>query len=131
VNRALRWLALLAPAVGAAGTIGFMLFAGDFSTTGNWLFFTGLSAWSAAPYAAMAFVGRAFGAERVPLAIVTGGAVLLVGFAGWVLLSAFFLHPDAQSGLVFLFLPLWQAVLFLPVLLVAWGWRRLRQVSAG
>jgi hypothetical protein len=48
-----------------------------------------------------------------------------------VLLSAFFLHPDAQSGLVFLFLPLWQAVLFLPVLLVAWGWRRLRQVSAG
>jgi len=131
VSRVLNWTALVAPSASALGTIGFMLFVGDFSTTGNWLFFAGLSVWSAAPYAAMVAVGRAFRTETVPLAIVAGASLLLGGFAAWVLVSAFFLHPDAQSGLVLLFLPFWQAVLFLPVLLIAWGWRRLRRFSAG
>lgn len=131
MSRTLRWVSLIAPAVGAAGSIGFMLFVGDFDGVGSWLFFAGLAAWTAAPYAAMAAIGRAFRAEPVPLAIVTGGMLLCIGLGAWILIGAFILYPDAQSGLVFLFIPFWQALLFLAVLLIAWGWRRLRRFSAG
>ncbi|HSC47022.1 MAG TPA: hypothetical protein VLG68_02945, partial [Gammaproteobacteria bacterium] len=60
MSRTLKWISLIAPAVGAGGSIGFMLFVGDFDGVGSWLFFAGLAAWTAAPYAAMAAVGRAF-----------------------------------------------------------------------
>lgn len=129
--RVLQRLAFAVPLVGALGGIGFMLYVGDFHSWGDWLFFTVISAWTAAPYVAMAVVGRTFRAERGPLAIVCAGSILLMGLAAWVMVEAFFVGPDAQSGLVFLFIPFWQALFFLPFLLAAWGWRRMRRFSAG
>jgi hypothetical protein len=50
------------------------------------------------------------------------GALAISGYGLLVLVHAFFVEPDAQSGLVFIFLPFWQlagALLLYPVALYA------------
>jgi hypothetical protein len=68
--------------------------------------------WGVSPYLYLAALNRwmkAPGPVRATLII-----AVLAGLMGiWMLFDAIFLNPDAQSGLAFLFTPLWQWFLLL------------------
>lgn len=72
----------------------------------------GFLAWGVSPYLYLAAMNR-WAKTRAAGKAVLVIAVLASLIGVWVLLDAMFLHPDAQSGLAFLFAPLWQWFLLL------------------
>lgn len=105
-------------AAGALITLGFMLHAGSPGQPSWWLGFLLIGAWSLAPYGVCAAAGRRVSAGREGLVWLAASA-LLTGMSAALLYDAFVARPDAQSGLVFVFLPLWQLVGLAPVAPVA------------
>jgi len=65
-------------------------------------------------------------AEAVLVAFAT--TIAVSGFALYIYTVAFFVKPDAQSGLVFLFIPLWQWIAALVGLGVSWLLERRKPV---
>ncbi len=106
-------------AVGAATTLGFMVDAGEPARPAWWLLFVPFAAWGLAPYAAVAVAARRARGSRAPARVLLAAAALLVAGSAALLYDAFVRHLDPQSGLVFLFLPLWQIVGLAPFLVLA------------
>jgi hypothetical protein len=100
-------------------TAGLLLKAADLSA-GLTLFLVILLAWCVSPYAliALALRGRWGSTEAVLVAFAT--TIAVCGFALYIYIITFFVKPDAQGGLVFLFVPLWQWIGALAGLGVAW-----------
>jgi hypothetical protein len=100
-------------------TVGLLLKAADLSA-GLVLFLVLVLAWCVSPYALLALALRRpwMSTEAVLVAFAT--TIAVSGFAMYIYTVAFFVKPDAQSGLVFLFIPLWQWVGALIGLGVAW-----------
>jgi hypothetical protein len=72
----------------------------------------GFIAWSLAPYLYLMGLNKLVSAKAAIIA--TFVATLLISVFGLALLiDAMFIHPDAQSGLVFIFAPLWQLLFLL------------------
>jgi hypothetical protein len=85
-----------------------------------------------APYIAMLLCLRLFaGADRIAAAFAFGAA--LIGVAGVAAYFATaFVHPDAQGGLIFLFMPVIQLVAGVALLMICVLWLRLaRTPGAG
>lgn len=102
LRQAVRTIAL----VSALATIGFMAWVADWTTKASVLaFMIGLIAWCVLPYAGVALAGRKAGGSISGTLAVLATAIVVPGFAAVVYIDAFFIHLDAQGGLVFLFVP--------------------------
>jgi hypothetical protein len=95
---------------GAVATLGFMIHAADRTRPSWWISFVLFAAWALLPYAAMGAAARLRPSNRSSRSVLLAAAVLLSGLSALVLYDVFVAHPDAQSGLVVLILPLWQLV---------------------
>jgi len=121
--------------LGALVTLGFMLHAGSPDRPLWWIGFLPFGAWGVLPFGLLAFSilarrgwmggwlrGSARGGPAASLLLVA--AILLTGVSTFLLYQAFIAEPDAQSGIVFVFLPIWQIVAMLPFILGAQSLRR-------
>jgi hypothetical protein len=115
-------------ATGAVVTLGFMLDAGEPGASGWWLLFLGFGAWALLPYGVVALVAIRLGSSLASLRVLLAAALLLTGASSLLLYQAFVVDLDPQSGIVFVFLPVWQLVGLAPFLLLA-GWLRSRGQS--
>jgi len=93
-----------------------------YESAGGYLVLSGFLAWAASPY--LYLLGMAMrGGLPVPVRLCTLAAALLVSVGGVLLLvDAAFVHIDAQGGLVFIVLPVyqWLAIASLHVLGRLW-----------
>lgn len=114
-------------ACGAAAVVGFMIFAGEPAQPLWWLGFLLFAAWGLVPFAIVyRFAQRNAASERALWVMLTAATFLAAG-GFFVLRDAFLLHPDAQSGILFVVLPVWQSIALIPFLAVA---RRLSSPSS-
>ena len=98
-------------AVAAIATVSLEVRAASQPVSGVGL---GFMAWGISPYLYLAAMNRWMKTPLATMAILIIAA--LCGVLGiWMLVDATFLNPDAQSGLAFLFAPLWQWFLLLVV----------------
>ncbi|MBW2416282.1 MAG: hypothetical protein JRG76_17430 [Deltaproteobacteria bacterium] len=97
-------------AAGACITLGFMVYAGSPGEPGWWLGFL--------PFAGVAWSVR-IRRDGPGATLLLVGAVLLTSASTFLLYQAFVAEPDAQSGIVFVFLPVWQILAMLPFVLGA------------
>ena len=74
----------------------------------------GIVVWAVSPYIYLAIMTRLI-SHNIPAIIVAVLAFLAGGFGAWGLVDTMFLNPDAQGGLAFIVLPLWQWVLLVLV----------------
>jgi hypothetical protein len=95
---------------GSLLTLGFMVYAGRPSSVGWFVKIVPFAIWAVVPFAGGALVCRSVRPSPRGLAIVAAAAALLACGTAVLLYHAFVIAPDAQSGLLFLFLPLWQAL---------------------
>ena len=102
--------------VGAVATLGFMVYAGQPGRASWWLFALPFAAWTLVPYALVTAETRRHLSNRGSLSVLCAAAVLLSSASIVLLYLAFVAQPDAQSGLVLVFLPLWQSFGLLPFL---------------
>ena len=102
--------------VGAVATVGFMGYAGRPANALWWLFALPLAAWTLVPFGLVAAEARRYTADLGSLSLLCAAAALLSASSIGLLYLAFVAKPDAQSGLVLVFLPLWQVLGLLPFL---------------
>jgi hypothetical protein len=76
--------------------------------------------WCLSPYARLALALRRPWKSTEAVLVAFATTIAVSGFALYIYTVAFFVKPDAQSGLVFLFIPLWQWIGALAGLGVAW-----------
>jgi len=105
--------------LGFLTTLGFMLYAGEPSKSTWWLFFVPFAGWAGAPYAITGLAVRRSAASRASQVVLLLTAIALTGFGCSMLYTAFVTHIDAQSGIVFVFLPVYQLMGLVPLLLIA------------
>jgi hypothetical protein len=106
-------------AVGSLVTLGFMVYAGRPSSLGWFVGIAPFAIWAVAPFAGGAVACRAVRSSPRGLAIVAVAAGLIACGTAVLLYHALVVASDAQSGLLFLFLPLWQAVALAPFVVFA------------
>jgi hypothetical protein len=121
------WTGVVYALLGAGWLIvlGFMIHAGR-PRSPEW--FAGSipwALWAAAPFGAGALLCRWVRSSARALAILAIAAVLLAGGTAALLYDAFVAHPDAQSAVLFVFLPFWQSLALAPFAIAAlWTTRR-------
>ena len=115
VRLATRILALMM----TIATAGLMLKMADV-TVGMTLFLLLALGWCVSPYVAIALALRKPWSSTDAMLVAFATTVAVAGLALYTYLVAFFVKPDPQGGLVFLFVPLWQWVGTLVGLGVAW-----------
>jgi len=87
-----------------------MLHAGDPSSADWWKGMIRFFGWACLPYGILLFFNNIYrGVFKKDLILLITTIVVTI-FAVLILIDSFFIHIDAQSGLVFLFLPVYQAV---------------------
>ena len=87
-----------------------MLYAGDPTSSDWWSGMIGFFGRACLPYGILLVFNTIKGGEikkDIALLITT---IIVSGFAIFMLVDAFFIHIDAQSGLIFLFLPMYQSI---------------------
>ncbi len=97
-----------ATAAGYLITLGFIFREGSPATPGWWGAAIVFFVWTSTPFIAMAFAGKKLAGRPAPRLLLTLGAIGLAASAFWFLRIAFVRSPDAQSGVVFVILPLYQ-----------------------
>lgn len=70
-------------------------------------FAIGISLWALSPYAGLWVLARRRSPPRGWMGFAFAATVLVAG-STWAYVDAMFVHTDAQSGLLFLFMPFWQ-----------------------
>jgi hypothetical protein len=106
--------ALLAP--GYAVTLFAMWRAGSPDSWGWWLHAAPFALWAFAPYALFGLASARMARSRAASAVMLVACALLSVVTAWLLRDAFVANLDAQSGIVFVFLPIWQAIALAPFL---------------
>ncbi|PCJ35519.1 MAG: hypothetical protein COA75_10200 [Cellvibrionales bacterium] len=69
----------------------------------------GFIGWAVSPYVYLAVMVKIL-SNRTSINAVFMMSILVGGFGVWMLADAMFIHVDAQGGLVFILVPLWQWV---------------------
>ncbi len=95
---------------GLIGNVYFMLCNGDLGRPGWWPPALGFFAWTAAPFVAVAVMNRFLSGTSTGRIALLLTALAITGGGLYILVQAFVIHLDAQSGIVFIFLPLCQWV---------------------
>ncbi|MFE4106228.1 hypothetical protein [Almyronema epifaneia] len=127
----MRYLATTILAAGMFVTLGFMLQASEPGQWGTWAFLLPFLAWAIAPYLAVIAAIRRFRASFNSLLTLLVAASLLTLSSTALLYDAFVSRPDAQSGLVFLVLPVYQWIGLSLFLIVARRWQRQASSTLG
>jgi hypothetical protein len=104
-------------------TIVFMLYAGQpwKQESSSWPLMFGFAVWALSPYGGLALLSRHASGQRLPSWLVLVASLLSGSWAVVVQYQAFVAKPDPQSGLVYVFLPLYQW-LVVGLLFVLSGW---------
>lgn len=108
-------------AVGALATLGFMVYAGRPESAVWFLGMLPFAAWALAPYGVLGMQVRRHAGSARASGVLLVASLLLSAASVFLLWQAFVVEPDAQSALVFVFLPLWQLVYAVIVSAVARG----------
>jgi hypothetical protein len=116
--------------LGAVGTVGLLAWATDLSRPSGWLWGAAITLWSLTPYGVAARATRLVERSERALRVMLATAVLLSGFGLAGLASAFIFRPDAQSGVVPLFLPIGQLLGMAPLAIAA-QWLARRELEGG
>lgn len=91
-------------------TLIILLYAGDPSSLDGWNGMPRFFGWACLPYGILLFFNNIWsGVFKKDLSLLITTSVVS-SFAVLMVVDAFFIHPDAQSGLIFLFLPGYQAI---------------------
>lgn len=114
--------------LGGILTLGFVVYAAQDAELRSLPFLVVVILWAVAPYVAFFMLARrAPGGGYWPaLLVVSVLAIMILGL--YLLWLGFFAHPDPQSGLLFIFLPLYQLVFVAAIFVVgaltkAWSGR--------
>lgn len=103
--------------LGIAATIGVCVRCGDWND--GQVAMALFTLWAISPYGGfMALTLRRRRSQAVSW-ILAGGALVAVLFGVGALVDGFIVHLDAQSGLLFIFVPLWQWVGWIPFALLS------------
>lgn len=116
----------------AALTVGFMLYASRPWENGAaaLLFLPLFGLWALAPYYGLHQLSREAAGSRAAGLLVFAAAVLAGASAAWLQFTAFVTRPDPQSGLLYVFLPVYQWI-FVAVLNGIVAWMARRSAAAG
>jgi hypothetical protein len=100
---------------GALATAGMMIYAaqpwGDnyaYQSVAGYLSLLLFMGWAISPYVALMVTTVWLAGPGAGRWMVLAGALLITVFGTWLTTEAIIIHPDAQGGLVFIFLPLYQ-----------------------
>jgi hypothetical protein len=121
----IRWATYLVLGVGAIATIGLMIWEAQWNTgLIEWLMVAGFAVWAGSPYVTLAVL-NALSRSPASRLILLAGSLVIVGGGLPAYYDAFFVHLDAQSGLVFVFIPLyqWTATGLLTIVWAVFEWR--------
>jgi hypothetical protein len=105
--------------VGVVLSLVVMIYAGEPHRLYWWPMFLIASAWVLLPYAIVWQEARRRMAQPGPRVVLLVAAIALTVFSAIVLYGAFIAHPDPQSGLVFIFIPLYQLLGLVPFFILA------------
>lgn len=103
---------LLAAAAGVF-TAGLMIYASDprEASMGQWAVILPFAVLALSPYLVLMRLARAFAADPVKSRVLLAVALLVIVPAIWFYVQGFLVEPDAQSALLFVFLPIYQFIL--------------------
>lgn len=96
---------LCVSASGAAATVGFNLYAGTPSEPAWWKVFVLCLPWMVSPYCVLAAMALRCRLRLEKVIVIFAATLLVTGFAVYVVVVAYFVHPDAQSGISFILVP--------------------------
>jgi hypothetical protein len=119
IGEGVRLATMVLAAAMAIATAGLVLWLADV-TVGTSLFLLLALGWCVSPYALVALALRRPWASTDAMLVAFATTLAIAGYALYIYLVAFFVKPDPQSGLVFLFIPLWQWIGAIVGLGVAW-----------
>ena len=102
----MRAVALALPLLGALATLGILVTVMEFKPDGVG-FLIGITLWALSPFAGLWLMARRRHPPRGWLAIAIVAGVVVTASV-WAYAEGFFVKPEAQSGLLFLFMPFWQ-----------------------
>jgi ABC-type Fe3+-siderophore transport system permease subunit len=105
--------------VGAVLSMVFMIHAGEPHRLHWWPMFAVAFAWVLLPYAIVRQEARRRTGQPGPRIVLLVAAIALTVFSAIVMYGAFIAHPDPQSGLVFIFIPLYQLLGLVPFFILA------------
>jgi predicted permease len=102
--------AYLVAAAGGVFTLGLMLFASEpwDADLGRWAVILPFAALAVSPYLVVARLARAFRHDVTKSRVLLAVALLVTVPAVWIYVQGFFVEPDAQSALLFVFVPIYQ-----------------------
>lgn len=84
----------------------------------DYLSLAGMMLWSMSIYIALIIVLLIFARKMILIKTVTMGILLISSLSCFILFDTNFIHIDAQGGLVFLFLPMYQWLSFFVLLFI-------------
>ena len=108
----------------AACCLGLMSYAADLSSGGNFLWAVGFGLGVVSPFVFLLHATRKFQRNRTRDVLLLLVSLATALFAAVVYYDAFFVSMDAQSALVFIFVPLWQWVGAASSVAALYGWAR-------
>lgn len=100
-----------------AGTVATLALA--FAVGARSLSVMGFGIWAASPFVAVALLCRRPRASQGAALTLFLATLLLAAFAFPIYIQGFFVKPDAQGGLLFIFIPVWQWAGLVPAFLLA------------
>ena len=117
--------AIAAYAVAVAGglfTLGLMLYASDPGDTGlsQWAVVLPFAVLAVSPYLVLARLARGLKHDVAKSRVLLIVALLVTLPAIWFYIQGFIVEPDAQSGLLFVFLPIYQFIVGVVAGVAAW-----------
>jgi hypothetical protein len=119
--------AQLVSGLGALLGLGFLLDAADLGRPERWPVLGAFALWTLAPWALLAWAAQRLRARGRAARVLLLAAALLAAASAFLLHQTFVVHPDPQSPIALVFLPLYQLVALAPFLALAGsGWARAR-----
>jgi hypothetical protein len=109
-----------AAALGAVVTFGFMLYAGSPSELQWWSEMPIFGTWCLFPYLVLILLSWRWASSTTAQVLLGVAAVVTTVPVPFVLHDAFVAHHSSTAALVFLFLPLYQFFVVVPLSLAAW-----------
>ena len=110
MSRAITSLSVCLAILASVVTFGIMLYAGEPSSIEWWFAALFFAAWGVSPYACLAIISVRVREKGVASLVSLIGVCALAGFGLYAYLDGFFVHLDAQNGLLFVFIPFLQWV---------------------
>ena len=112
----------LVAVAGGLFTLGLMLYASDPMDVdlGRWALVLPFAVLAVSPYLVLARLARSFARDVVKSRVLLGVALLVTVPAVWFYILGFLIEPDAQSALLFVFLPIYQFIAGAVAGMAAW-----------